>query len=88
MRKVTFTYPLSDSRKWQGQLHIEANVDGREAEVTRLVHEDHNGKKSDITYLMDEWMSDSLYPKLCEMSVEHAAGVVELEESDYTLINS
>jgi hypothetical protein len=79
--KVHFTYPLSNSEKWQGQLEVSATVDGQDAEITKVIHEDHNGKKSDLTYVVEQY-TPTLYDSLCEMAVNDARNV---GEEDYTM---
>ena len=84
--KVHFDFPLSNTSKWKGLLNVTAEVDGHDAEIDQVIHEDPKGNKTDITYLVDEWCSD-LYETLVDVAVQHEAGVRELVESDYTMQN-
>jgi hypothetical protein len=79
MRKVNFDFPISNAAIWQGQLHVTANVDGHDVEVTNVIHEDHNGHKSNITALVEEWLG-SFYDDLCEAAINNSCNTDE----DYT----
>jgi hypothetical protein len=84
--EVKFDYPLSNTSTFQGQLEVTANVDGDKAEIYKVIHEDPNGNKSDITYLIDEWCNN-LYDNLAEMAVNNASNVNHPELEDYTMAN-
>lgn len=82
--QLKFTTPLSNTSKWEGQLHVTAEVDGRDAEITNVVLEDKNGQKANITYYIEQHTSN--YDDLCEMAVNNAFNTGEMEAEDYTMI--
>lgn len=63
-----------------------AKVDGHDAEIDQVIHHDPNGKRSDITFLVEEWCS-GLYDSLVEMAVNNASNENSPEFEDYTLAN-
>jgi hypothetical protein len=77
--RVHFTYPLSDTKHYQGELHVTAQVDGHDVDISQILYSDRNGKESNVTWLLEQW-GGNLYDNLCEAAVHHA-----IPESDYTL---
>jgi hypothetical protein len=79
-----FTYPISNTRHWEGQLHISAKVDDCNATIERVILEDRNGVKKDITGRLEEFgfhVEDLEY-----MAVNNYENVGAVDESeDYTL---
>ena len=82
--KVNFDFPISNTSKWGGELNVRALVDGQDAEIEQVIHIDYNGKKSDITLLVEEY-APQLYDSLRDAAVNDARNL-ELHE-DYTLEN-
>ncbi len=69
--KVSFLHPISDSKEWEGQLHVEGEVKHGEPTITKVIMEDADGQRADVTTLIDNWCS-SLYDSLCDAARNNA----------------
>lgn len=78
---IHFTYPISDTKHWHGELEVSATVDGHDAEIHNINYTDQTGKRSNVTFLIEQWC-DALYERLID-----AAITCSVDESDYTLEN-
>lgn len=77
--RIHFTYPLSDTRHYQGEFHVTADVEGHDVDINQILYSDRNGKESNVTYLLEQW-GGGLYDNMIEAAVHHT-----IPESDYTL---
>lgn len=77
--QVHFTYPVSDTRLYQGEFHVTAIVDGHDVEINQVIFEDRNHKRANVTYLITNWC-DGLCENICEAAIN-----ASIPESDYTL---
>lgn len=82
--------PISNSRVFQGQLHVTANVDANqydpEAEIIGIIHEDASGRRSNVTPLI-EIFCESLRDVIEELAIKEAMtseeDLVTLEKQDW-----
>lgn len=84
MSNTHFTYPISNTRQWEGQLHISAQVDDFNAQIEKVILEDRTGHKQDITGRVEEFgfqMEDLEY--MAQNDYENVGAFDESE--DYTL---
>lgn len=87
MQLVHFTHPLSTTKFWEGQLHIWSNVEGFDVEVTKVVLEDKNGRKTDITDKLEEYGFDRKEIEFMSLNDAENTDQEQVEFDDYTLAN-
>jgi hypothetical protein len=84
MSNTQFTYPISDTRQWEGQLHISAQVDDYNTQINSVLLEDRVGRKTDITGRVEEFGFD--LEDLEYMARNDYENVGRVDESeDYTM---
>jgi hypothetical protein len=76
----SFDTPINNGKTLKGMLTVSGIADGRNIEIEEVLYRDHKNRKSDVTYLIQEFAYD-LYANLEEMALNHTA----IEEPDYTL---
>jgi hypothetical protein len=61
---ITFDFPISESKMYQGQLHVSATVEYPDAYIDKVIFESRSGaSKTDITELLEIYC-ESLVEKL------------------------
>lgn len=84
MKKTTFVMPISNTDKWEGQLHVTVSGDSQDYEIHEVEFEDRHGVMVDISELVFNWCR-SLYKHVCDAASEFLADLKYTEESDYTM---
>lgn len=84
MKKTTFVIPISNTNKWEGQLHVTVSGDSQDFEIHEVEFEDRNGVMVDISELVFNWCN-SLYKTCQDAASDFLADLKYTEESDYTL---
>jgi hypothetical protein len=71
--KTSFTYPLSNTRNNEGQLEVEALVDGNEAEVRQVIFCDKYQRRMNVTTLANHF--EGMRKELEAMAVNNVANL-------------
>lgn len=77
--KVSFDYPLSDTKDYEGKLHVEATVNGHDVDIDAVTFEDKHGNKVDFMWMLVEWCGN-LYNCLEEAAINNAANEQDFSE--------
>lgn len=80
--KVSFDFPLSNRKEWQGFLRVDALVEGEDVELIKVIHHDKNDRRSNVTWMLEEWCGN-----LCRSLFDAAINAVEEPMTDdYTMM--
>jgi hypothetical protein len=78
-KKVSFDYPLSETKDYEGKLIVEATVYGQNALIDSVVFEDKHGNKSDFMWMLVEWCGN-LYTCIEDAAINNASSEEDFSE--------
>ena len=78
-KKVSFDYPLSDTKNYEGKLIVSAVVDGQEVDLQSVVFEDKTGRKVNFIWMLEEWCGN-LYTCIEEAAINNSVNTEDFSE--------
>jgi hypothetical protein len=78
-KKVSFDYPLSETKDYEGKLIVEATVNGQDVDIDSVIFEDKHGNKSEFMWMLVEWCGN-LYTCIEEAAINNSVNTEDFSE--------